>query len=86
MTNWKTHEINRVYLTIGKYATIYNQKAFNDDRRIVVNIYRTILKGLEELPDYIEPWLRVAIKKQLKEELETCYKIIEKFENVKILD
>ncbi len=86
MTSIKNHELNRIQRSIGKYAKQYQEKQYNDDRRIVVNVYNTLVKGIEQLPEYIEPWLRVAIKKELQSQLTECYKIIERFENVKIID
>ena len=81
-TNWKEQKLDYLDFMYGKYARMFDNKGYGDDRQLFANCYNQIIEAVNTLRQNPHVIVRVAINDYIKEREEVCLKpIVNKFKD-----
>ena len=75
MKNWKEHKIDYLEMFYGAAYKDFKNANVYDDRRVYVNIYEMIVKGINSLRKNPETFVVVAMNDHIDKELATLRNI-----------
>lgn len=77
--NWTEAKKSYVELMFGDFVRDFKLAGFTDDREIVVNLYEMIMEALDSLDENPINYVRCAMNKAIRKDLETMAGILDRF-------
>ena len=77
--SWKAKKLAHLVIIYGPSAESYESLGADDDRKLMINMYRMCVEALESLDEDPNTLVRVAMNRQLKEYRDMMDEIISRF-------
>lgn len=79
MKTWKNQKLDYIESFYGNAYRLFKEQDPHDDRRLYMNVYKMIIKALQSLPDEPDLYVRVALNKQIDDDLALLTRIGKRF-------